>query len=84
MDMREPSLIVASRSTRSYHPAVPTYEYRCTRCGAEWELQQRMSDPASKRCPRCEDDTAQRLISSTSFALKGGGWAAERYGSTKP
>ena len=64
---------------------MPTYEYKCSRCGGEWELQQRMSDPAEKRCLKCNDETAQRLISGrTSFSLRGGGWAADRYGSTRP
>lgn len=64
---------------------MPTYEYGCSNCGTEWEHEQKMSDDPITKCPVCGKQTAKRFISlSGGFTLKGGGWAADRYGSTKP
>ena len=58
---------------------MPTYEYSCPACGS-FEKEQRISDPKLTACPTCSSPV-QRLISRTSFALKGGGWYSEGYGS---
>ena len=44
---------------------MPLYEYHCNRCGKEFEKLMRFSDPNvnSPRCPNCESDLTQRLIS---------------------
>jgi putative FmdB family regulatory protein len=60
---------------------MPRYEYACSACGAELELEQRISEDPIRRCPECEKDTLERLISTSNFALKGGGWYADGYGS---
>lgn len=63
---------------------MPTYEYRCRNCDTEWEKQQQMTDEPVTQCPVCELQTAKRLISlGGGFTLKGGGWASDRYSSTK-
>lgn len=62
---------------------MPTYEYECRACGHEFEREQRISEDAIKTCPRCKKDQARRLISRTSFVLKGGGWYSDLY-SSKP
>jgi putative FmdB family regulatory protein len=56
---------------------VPTYEYECGKCGV-FEQSQRMSDPALTKCPTCRRKV-RRLISSTSFQLKGTGWYVTDY-----
>jgi putative FmdB family regulatory protein len=56
---------------------MPTYEYRCEKCG-EFEYSQRITDPALQRCPTCKRKV-RRLISSTSFQLKGSGWYVTDY-----
>ena len=55
---------------------MPTYEYKCTSeaCDHHWEEDQKMNDPKSTICPKCKEETAQRLISRSSFVLKGSGW----------
>ena len=64
---------------------MPTYEYRCTACGKEWEEVQRISEPPLEVCPACGKPTAHRLISAgTGFILKGGGWYSDLYSSAKP
>jgi putative FmdB family regulatory protein len=56
---------------------MPIYEYHCEHCG-EFEEMQRITDPPLARCPRCRRKV-RRLISSTSFQLKGTGWYVTDY-----
>lgn len=62
---------------------MPTYEYGCEACGKKWELEQRITEDAIKKCPKCGKLKARRLISGGNFMLKGGGWYADGYGSSK-
>lgn len=63
---------------------MPIYEYKCTNCGKELEVMQKISAPAPDDCPECHHkNTFERLVSRTSFQLKGGGWYSDLYGSTK-
>jgi putative FmdB family regulatory protein len=62
---------------------MPVYEFRCTKCGHEFEKLQSISAPNPK-CPASEDGLAcegatKKIISRTTFHLKGGGWAADCY-----
>ena len=61
---------------------MPTYSYLCDACNRGFELEQRISDPPTKKCPRCGKLKARRMISSGNFILKGGGWYSDGYGST--
>src|SRR5262249_50263577 len=58
-------------------PGMPIYEYRCDRCGV-FETTQRITDPALEKCPTC-NKKVRRLISATSFQLKGSGWYVTDY-----
>jgi putative FmdB family regulatory protein len=60
---------------------MPTYEYRCEKCGHEFEREQRITEDPIKTCPKCKAPKARRLISATSFVLKGGGWYSDLYSS---
>lgn len=53
---------------------MPIYEYRCTSCGAELEKLQKISDPPLVQCPECGKDALVKLVSASSFRLKGSGW----------
>ena len=58
-----------------------TYEYLCTACGHQWEAEQRISADPLKKCPKCNQESAKRLVSGgMGFILKGGGWYADGYG----
>ncbi len=57
---------------------VPIYEYRCARCGHEFELIQKVSDPPVKKCEKCKG-RAERLISSPAIQFKGSGWYVTDY-----
>lgn len=57
---------------------MPVYEYRCRDCGKELEVMQRITDDPLTTCPGC-GGSLQRLISNTSFILKGTGWYVTDY-----
>ena len=56
---------------------MPIYEYSCDKCGV-FEITQRITEDALTKCPTCKRKV-QRLISNTSFQLKGGGWYVTDY-----
>ena len=58
---------------------MPTYEYSCTSCGT-FDVEQRITEPALATCDKC-GGPVKRLISRSSFALRGGGWYADGYSS---
>lgn len=60
---------------------MPVYEYACEKCGHEFEAEQRITEDPLKTCPKCRARKLKRLISQTSFVLKGGGWYADLYAS---
>ncbi len=62
---------------------MPIYEYACNLCSAEFELIQRITAPAGGTCPECGETDVRRLISLTSFRLKGTGWYVTDYGGRK-
>ncbi|HVP62193.1 MAG TPA: zinc ribbon domain-containing protein [Myxococcaceae bacterium] len=64
---------------------MPIYEYECSQCHQTSDVLQKVNDPAPETCPRCgAQHTLSRLVSRTSFVLKGGGWYADLYSSSKP
>lgn len=66
---------------------MPIYEYECTRCGRVKEALQKFSDGPLKTCGYCSGKL-QRLMSQSTFHLKGTGWYATDYanksGSSSP
>ena len=62
---------------------MPVYEYICKACDHEFEREQRIRDNPLKKCPECGAMKAKRLISRTSFVLKGGGWYSDLYSSPR-
>jgi putative FmdB family regulatory protein len=62
---------------------MPIYEYACEKCEHEFEREQRITDDPVKTCPVCRSRRVKKLISLTSFVLKGGGWYADAYSSSK-
>jgi putative FmdB family regulatory protein len=53
---------------------MPIYEYQCTACSHTLEVLQKISDKALTDCPHCNESSLQKMISATSFRLKGSGW----------
>jgi putative FmdB family regulatory protein len=59
---------------------MPIYEYECTQCGRVEEIFQKFSDKPLTKCKKCSGKL-HKLISHSSFHLKGTGWYATDYGS---
>ncbi len=60
---------------------MPVYEYECPACEIVHEVQQRMADAPLTDCPDCGGPVS-KIMSRSSFQLKGGGWYADGYAST--
>ncbi|MBM3285831.1 MAG: zinc ribbon domain-containing protein [Candidatus Eisenbacteria bacterium] len=58
---------------------MPTYEYVCDKCGHEFELFQKMTDPVRKRCPRCRGAVRRRIGAGAGLLFKGSGFYATDY-----
>ena len=58
---------------------MPTYEYRCDKCGKTFEVFQRITDDPVEKCQDC-GGKVQRLVNATNFILKGSGWYKTDYG----
>lgn len=64
---------------------MPQYEFQCPKCKAVVELKKSMDDETNPLCLEAGCDANQemeRIISGTSFALKGMGWASDGYSKT--
>jgi putative FmdB family regulatory protein len=59
---------------------MPIYEYECTSCCKIIEVIQRMTEEPLTNCPDCAGPV-NKLVSKSSFQLKGGGWYADGYSS---
>ncbi|CAB1081766.1 hypothetical protein D1AOALGA4SA_9411 [Olavius algarvensis Delta 1 endosymbiont] len=57
---------------------MPIYEYECTKCGNIEEALQKFSDKPLTRCAHCQGKLT-KLVSQSSFHLKGSGWYATDY-----
>jgi putative FmdB family regulatory protein len=56
---------------------MPIYEYECQKCGT-FEATQKITDKPLGKCPTCKGKI-KKLISNTSFQLKGTGWYITDY-----
>ncbi|MEW6671438.1 MAG: zinc ribbon domain-containing protein [Thermodesulfobacteriota bacterium] len=57
---------------------MPIYEYECTKCGATEEIFQKLSEKPLAKCKHCSGKL-HKLISQSSFHLKGTGWYVTDY-----
>ena len=54
---------------------MPLYEFECSQCGGVSEHLMKISDKDPFICPHCKNEgTLSKLMSRTSFVLKGSGW----------
>lgn len=60
--------------------AMPIYEYECTQCGKRKEVWQKISDKPLTLCDSCKG-RLRKLISQSTFHLKGSGWYVTDYAS---
>ena len=57
---------------------MPIYEYQCTKCGEVFEAFQKITDEPLSHCKFC-NSKVEKLISHSSFQLKGSGWYLTDY-----
>jgi putative FmdB family regulatory protein len=57
---------------------VPIYGYRCTSCGHELEVPQRVADEPLKVCPKCQGKLTKMLY-PTGVIFKGSGFYSTDY-----
>ena len=65
---------------------MPIYEYRCSACGQEHEVLQKVTEPPLSQCPVCGKPGLQKVLTAAGFQLKGSGWYATDFkgGTKKP
>ena len=61
---------------------MPIYEYECAKCGRIQEALQKISEKPLARCSHCSGKL-HRLVSQSSFHLKGSGWYVTDYARKK-
>ncbi len=62
---------------------MPIYEYACKKCGKQFEVFQGITEPDVKTCKFCKGKV-HKMMSLSSFSLKGSGWYATDYAGKKP
>ena len=58
---------------------MPVYDFKCSECEYIFEITQKYLDP-NPPCEKCGESTI-RIISQSSFILKGDGWYKDGYSS---
>ena len=58
---------------------MPTYDYVCAKCGHEFELVQKMTDPPKQRCPKCRGKVERKIGSGAGLIFKGSGFYITDY-----
>lgn len=63
---------------------MPIYEYSCAKCHEREEVMQKFNEAAPELCSHCgAKNTLSKIVSSSAFHLKGGGWYKDLYASKK-
>lgn len=55
---------------------MPIYAYKCTDCGQERDVLQKISDAPLTDCPACGHPSLVKQVTAAGFQLKGSGWYA--------
>ncbi len=58
---------------------MPVYDYKCTKCGHRFELEQKMSDAPAKTCPKCKGPVL-KVFTASGIIFKGSGFHNTDYG----
>ena len=53
---------------------MPIYEYRCSSCGVQKDILQKISEAPLTVCTVCGQPTFSKQITAAGFQLKGSGW----------
>ncbi|MCS6787560.1 MAG: zinc ribbon domain-containing protein [Thiobacillaceae bacterium] len=64
---------------------MPIYAYKCSDCGFEQDVMQKVSDAPLTDCPACGKPSLVKQLTAAGFQLKGTGWYATDFkGGAKP
>jgi putative FmdB family regulatory protein len=58
---------------------MPTYDYKCPKCGTAFERSQKMSDPPKAKCPKCGGKAERQLSGGHGIVFKGSGFYETDY-----
>jgi len=58
---------------------MPTYEYKCTKCGHLFEAFQKISDAPVKKCPKCNSPVERIISGGAGIIFKGSGFYITDY-----
>jgi putative FmdB family regulatory protein len=58
---------------------MPTYDYRCPKCGNDFEKFQKMSDEPGAECPKCGSASERRMSGGAGLLFKGSGFYITDY-----
>ena len=61
---------------------MPTYGYRCSKCGHELEILQKITDPPLKTCPECGGELTKKVYAA-GVIFKGSGYYTTDYKAAK-
>jgi putative FmdB family regulatory protein len=62
---------------------LPTYDYKCTKCGHEFAVEQSILDKPLTRCRKCRGRLQKQLPRRINLIFKGSGFYATDYKKTK-
>jgi putative FmdB family regulatory protein len=62
---------------------MPLYEYKCNECKVTFEVLQKINADPLEKCIHC-NGKVEKLISASSFQLKGSGWYITDYKNKPP
>jgi putative FmdB family regulatory protein len=63
---------------------VPTYDYKCTKCGYTFSVEQSMKDKPLARCRKCRGRLEKQLPRSINLIFKGSGFYITDYKKSEP
>jgi len=58
---------------------MPTYDYKCNKCGYKFEKIQKMSDEKLKTCPKCGGEVRRLIGEGAGIIFKGTGFYCTDY-----
>ena len=59
---------------------MPTYEYKCPKCGTEFEAFQKITSKPGAKCPKCGAKATRQMSAGAGLVFKGSGFYLTDYG----
>ena len=59
---------------------MPTYDYKCPKCGTEFQEFQKITAKAGAKCPKCGAKAERQLSGGAGLVFKGSGFYLTDYG----